>query len=293
MVLTREEFLRALCTHRLPNQGWSLMVNNDNTLTCSICGETFYAENIADEDIRIAIDNVKTILQSVKTFYHDMPRQTAREYFQIIPLLDKLEKLYKIARDSFNRNNPFNTQNRNFNQRFDFNLFNNLTRMGAMFGANPGMMYQQPMPQAQPGFGGPPMMNQNMFQQQQMGNPFGAGYDQMANMNPCQQCQGFQNCQRYRQCTLNNCQTCGSMQECYRYKGCNVQPVMFNTQPQASFSPPQQSMYQPQQQPLITPQPQAKPIVQQQKAPPLPDSNQQQTQSTTIDTSNMTKIYNS
>lgn len=159
--LTQEEVLRGICFHRDKN-GNTLRQNPDGTVTCTICGYTFDpTQEMTEDDVQMAVNGIVDILQTIKMLYLDMPEQPAKEFFQIIPLLEKTPKLYKVASDNFSRHEQWN------NFRFNgtpntINLYNMLNSgmapnfMQTPYNAGMGQPimnpYQQPM-------GGQPMMN--------------------------------------------------------------------------------------------------------------------------------------
>ena len=168
--LTRDETLRGICFHKDENGNETLKDNGDGTVTCTVCGYTFDPlQNCTEDELQRYVDNITDVLQTIKLLYIDMPPETAREYFQIIPLINKIPKLFKIASDDFSRHENYN------NYRFNgapntINLYNMLSNGTLNTGFAP-----QPYPA---GFGATPMgapMGAPM--QQQFGQPTnGFGY---------------------------------------------------------------------------------------------------------------------
>ena len=152
--LTQEDVWRGICFHRDKN-GTTLRQNLDGTTTCTICGYTFDpTQDMSEEDVQHAVDGIIDIMQTIKLLYLDMPEQPAKEYFQIIPLLEKAPKLYKIASDNFARHEQWNN--------FRFNGTPNTVNLYNML--NSGMM--QPMGgMMNNGMMGQPMMGNGMYQQ--------------------------------------------------------------------------------------------------------------------------------
>ena len=175
--LTADESLRGICFHKDENGVETLRDNGDGTVTCTICGHRFDPlQNCTQEDIQMYVDNITDVLQTIKLLYIDMPTEAAREYFQIIPLIQKIPKLFKIASDNFNRHENYNGYRYNGAPN-TINLYQMLSS-GAI---SPGFAQQGYMPngyaqqpyQAYPqqGYGAP---IQQPYQQMQA-NPFG-GY---------------------------------------------------------------------------------------------------------------------
>lgn len=142
--LTEEEMLRGICFHKDENGQETLKDNGDGTVTCTVCGYTFDPlQSCTEDDLQRYVDNITDVLQTIKLLYIDMPTEAAREYFQIIPLINKAPKLFKIASDNFNRHENYN------NYRFNgapntINLYNMLSNGTFNTGFAP---QQQPYPQ--------------------------------------------------------------------------------------------------------------------------------------------------
>lgn len=177
--ITREEMLRAVCNHRTKDGlRDALIINNDGTVQCQICGYKFKPTdpNTTTESIMNAVYEVIDQLQSVKMMNPDMPIDAAREYFQIIPLLEKLPKLYSIAANNMAKHNPdaWNYNGYNMNA---VNMYNAI--LGAMGG---GMNYDPNFVQPMQGMNGyyyggqaMPMGYPDMTQQAQMQMPNAGG----------------------------------------------------------------------------------------------------------------------
>lgn len=192
--ISPEQGLKAICTHK-ENGNIVLVENSDGTVTCPICGANFtlcYLENNQVEEVVRAVTDV---IQSVKTMYLDIPEEMAKNYMMVLPLLEKLPKLYEISRNNFNMYDQSNVTNQTGNM-FGFNALNAFaspafaTMPGMMGNGNPafGMNMAAPMnpgfmPQA--GF-----MPQPGYPQQPVGNPFmynDPGYQAQVQQNQMQQ----------------------------------------------------------------------------------------------------------
>lgn len=158
LVPTREESLRAICTHRDLNTGESRLVSNDDgSVTCTICGSTFSTLEVTQDQVKEATNVVLDILQNTKALYLDIPEDVCAQYFKIIPLVEKIPQLYKVASDNFKQYegiNPLSNEGSN-------NLF---ARYNMMTGPVMPQYNYQPM-QYQPMYG--QQLVQPQFAQQQ------------------------------------------------------------------------------------------------------------------------------
>ena len=162
--ISQPEMWKAICTHK-ENGNIVLVENADGTVTCPICGETFTVSYLDNNQVAEAVAIVNDICQSVKTMYLDIPEEMATQYFQIIPLLNKLPKLYEIAKNNFNMYDQSNPVMQG-NSAFGFNALNAFTSPAfgqGMMGGNPALYNPGYVPQPQ--YYGVP--------QQPVGNPFG------------------------------------------------------------------------------------------------------------------------
>lgn len=202
--LTRDELLRSYCTHR-NKDGSTLVENSDGTVTCAICGETivFPANGYTKEEVQEIVMKFKNLLNVIKCQYFDIPPQIVKEFFQIMPYVEKVPELYNLAMqnfNSYNRNanmggtNPvLGTDNYNFWNSFDmFHGAGNgmvMNNGGMMMNGMP--MNPQQVMQANMVNGGGMVMGGNPFftagQPQQVMNNMGQPNAQVPNTNNQQQ----------------------------------------------------------------------------------------------------------
>ena len=170
LALTNRELLQSYCNHRKPGgMGDSLVDDGDGYVKCTICGARFRVlpDNMTQEEIMESIEQVENIVQTIKIMYVDMPTEAAKEIYPIVPMMQKLGKLFSMAAKNAAKYES-NFYQYNNGQGGVFSMLNNLTNFLGQGGPmmNPGYGYQQPMM-------GQPMMNQpapNMM----------AGYPQQA-----------------------------------------------------------------------------------------------------------------
>lgn len=181
--LTERESKQAACNHRsIDGTSDSLVYDNETGIArCTICGYEFRPidADTSPESIRDAADRIVDILQTIKLMYTDIPAASAREYFQIIPLIAKVPQLFDFAAKNFAKHefNQWSYNNRNMGGMAMLANLNNMLGSSQNFGYP-----QQPMMQPNPAFNpyAQPQAPVGYPQQPQM-NPFGfagasAGY---------------------------------------------------------------------------------------------------------------------
>lgn len=157
--LTEEEYLRSFCNHRtLDGTGDTLIVDpTTGIVSCELCKYQFRpCDDISQEEIQEDVNRIVDILQTIKIMYVDMPVNVAKEYFQIIPLIEKIPKLFDLAaKDMAKHDNNgwrYNTQSQGA-----LGVLSNIRDMFAS-GGIPNVNYDPGQNQM---MGNPYMMNQN------------------------------------------------------------------------------------------------------------------------------------
>lgn len=203
LAITEDEMLRGYCNHRnIEGTGDSLTFDPiTQEAICTICGYKFRPidASIKPEEIQECVDKIVDILQTIKIMFVDLPPEAAKEYFPIIPLIEKIPKLFEVAAKNMNKHeyNGWNYSNRNMGA---MNMFNNLQNIFAGMnnfqpqpGFNPAMGYPQAQPGFNPGFQPQPMMTPQAPMQAQPGFGYpgaGIGMPQMGGYQPANN--GFQ-----------------------------------------------------------------------------------------------------
>jgi hypothetical protein len=181
--LTKTDQLRAKCTHREANGMNDSLTYDPNTgrVRCRICGYEFKPVDASTDlgAIDDAASSIVDILQTIKLLFPTLPADAVGEYFQIIPLIEKIPNLFKIAAQEALKNdvNPYSF---NSNNMGGVAMFANL--MNAF-----GNGFMNPQQQ----FGQQPFMNQPM------GQPFVAPQPNVPQGTPfgypgASQAQGYQ-----------------------------------------------------------------------------------------------------
>lgn len=137
-----EELARGQCNH-MTNGHSALISDADGSggYTCSVCGTHMNVRMLSQEEVKNATDNILDVLNTIKITYLSLDPNTALEYFQIIPLIEKIPKLFEMAMNDFKRYDNSSAFVQNSNQN-PFNLFNSL--VGPGFGGMNTVYMNQP-----------------------------------------------------------------------------------------------------------------------------------------------------
>lgn len=150
LMVSEEDKLRAACNHRRADGlGDALIEEDDGICRCEICGYRFQpvdGNSMTEKDIQDSVNLVTDILQTIKMIYIDLDPTVIREYYQILPMLNKIPELFKLAVQDYARHEKYNplfaNSSRNMNTA---QMFAALT--GFFNGAN--NVYQAPQYQQQ------------------------------------------------------------------------------------------------------------------------------------------------
>lgn len=173
--LTPEEISRGICTHKDHNSIVLQDVGNELSF-CPICQETFRLEPL-DIDIEELVQQMINVLQSLKTYYVDIPEEYVKQFFIMIPLLRKVPQFYKMAASNFKK---YFGDNGNLQQQPNMYATNALAALTnpAFMGAGQFNYGMTPQPQdpvyGMNPYGGapvPPPMGQPQYGQPQYGQP--------------------------------------------------------------------------------------------------------------------------
>lgn len=150
--LSKEEFLRAICTHKdATTHNIALKQNDDGTHTCAICGETFTLidlDTYTMDDVRDICMQFNNVFQSVKTMYGSVPPEVGRELYTIGGFIKKFPEMLEYANQYFKRlgfNSGLQAGGYGSNQALQ--MFQSLMSPGmyAAQGPMPGMMGGAPV----------------------------------------------------------------------------------------------------------------------------------------------------
>ena len=152
--VSEEDILRAICTHREKNGVAALTEVGEDVWHCSICGATFKSTSKNLDEVTAATNTIIDFLQTAKSMYLDAPDNLISQYFQIIPILEKLPVLYRKAVDNYNYYEGCPTGTIPIS---GMNYQSGFQTLDSMLAYNPMAQYGAP--------GQPMGYNPNMFQQ--------------------------------------------------------------------------------------------------------------------------------
>lgn len=88
-------------------------------LVCDQCFALIRPDDVTEESVNRIVDEMLNVLQTIKLMAVDMPVEVAREYFMIIPYLQKVPQLYRMYAAKFNNytasQNPLQNANDGIN----------------------------------------------------------------------------------------------------------------------------------------------------------------------------------
>lgn len=189
--LTEIEMLRGICNHRTQDGTQDTLVQGpDGKVRCTVCGYEFMPvdSQTSKEDIEEATQLMVDFLQTIKLLYIDMPVQTQREYFQIIPLIEKVPQLFELAVKNFSKHENYGNWGFRGQNMSAMNLFSMLS--GALSDPNVGTMGApgMGMPMGGVPYGNPAM---GMMGNPAMGAPMSNGFGFMGQGAPAGAPQGY------------------------------------------------------------------------------------------------------
>ena len=202
--LTREEYLRAICTHKDQHGHFSINEIKDGTgrVKCNICGAewTLLDLNTTDEEVNRICEEFADLFQSIKTYYGNVPT-SLKEIYIIAGLINKIPQLWKVAKGYFEKSSNYytlNPQGQQFGDNAIQQLGNILGGMGSNFtmfngmqtgGVNPYFAVNQQPVYAPQGWANQPQMAQQQINTQQQqtvaqGQTYGLGGVAQMGSNP-------------------------------------------------------------------------------------------------------------
>lgn len=144
--VSTDDLLIAKCTHREKSGASSLINVGGNRWRCTICGQEFNMFDGTVEDVTNAVNSMVDILQTAKTIYLDAPDNLTAQYYQQIPLLQKLPKIFQASLNNFSKYENWQQAPEFTGNGYypGFTAMHNLLTGQFMPGMAPGYGYQQP-----------------------------------------------------------------------------------------------------------------------------------------------------
>ena len=150
--LTRDEYLRALCTHKDQNGNIKLEKLADGRYHCPICNSDFNLIdlNAAKGDIEQICLNMNDLYQSIKTYLPN-PTSSMRDIYMMIAFFNKIPQLWGIAKNAFEKITNVNGVLQPADETNAFQILGNIFNQPGFGGlypsnfqagiGNPAMMY--------------------------------------------------------------------------------------------------------------------------------------------------------
>lgn len=158
--ISKEDVLRSMCTHCQNGESLVYMLNDGSgRCGCPICGAVWTPESYSKEEIKELCDKIIDCMQSVK-WAGELSPTVVREYFTMIPLLDKFPDLYEYATKNIAKL---------YNQHGFINA--NDASIYGQYNALFGVGYNYGFPQQQPYYAGGQQPYYNQVQQPIQPNP--------------------------------------------------------------------------------------------------------------------------
>lgn len=144
--LTRDEFLRSICTHKQNNM-IKLEKIGDGNHHCLLCGKDFYLfdTNTPDETVAAICKNMYDLIQSIKTYLLNAP-EALKDIYMVLGFIEKFPVLWKTAVKGFEQASNATAFGLQSNPQMDaFQMLGNVfggQMMGGFYGQQP-MGYPQ------------------------------------------------------------------------------------------------------------------------------------------------------
>ena len=154
ITITEADKLRAICNHKDQNKVDRVAQVQDGSgdVFCPICNYRWNPENLSKEEVKEVCDKLIAAMQNAK-WVGDYGVQLTRDYFAMIPLLEKFPDLYEYAMKQFNKYCSTNGY-QSANDAAIYNQYNSLMGYSAPAYGAPQMNYGAPQYQ-QPVYGNP------------------------------------------------------------------------------------------------------------------------------------------
>lgn len=176
-----KEIAEAVCTHKKDGK-FQITPLDDGSCICNLCKARFNPSIVTDQYVNIAVEQILNVVQTCKMIGVDMNNDVVRQFFQIIPYITRIPKLYSMLvriYDKYNMANPVQPAP----GPNAFNVFSNIMNPAVPIGAPAMDPYQMNMMQQNMVYGSSPLYQQPPAMNLPYGvNPAMQGYPQQTVM---------------------------------------------------------------------------------------------------------------
>lgn len=129
------DILKGICGHRSKDGEKSMLeYMGDGTCKCKLCKRKikFLSTDIENdgEEVQKIVDDMIGLIETIKMMFVDIPEEAGRQIYSIIPMLEKIPKLYELALKSFSKYNLANSSEYQYNSpQAQINMLNHLISM--------------------------------------------------------------------------------------------------------------------------------------------------------------------
>ena len=188
ITISQADNLRAVCNHKdhMQNDRVQQVTDGTGDVWCPICNKRWSPENASKQEVKEICDKLISFMQNAK-WVGDYGTELVRDYFAMIPLLEKFPDLYEYAMNQFNRYCNTNGYT-NANEAAIYNQYNSLMSYAnqqyapsygyapqqpvGYYGQQPQMMQQQPVYNKPATTVNPMQAQAPMYAQPQQMNPY-------------------------------------------------------------------------------------------------------------------------
>lgn len=137
ITITEADKFRAICNHKDQNKIDRVVQLSDGSgdVFCPICNYRWNPDNLSKEEVKELCDKLIAAMQNAK-WVGDYGVELTRQYFAMIPLLEKFPDLYEYAMKQFNRYCSTNGY-ASANDAAIYSQYNNLMGFSSGYGYNP------------------------------------------------------------------------------------------------------------------------------------------------------------
>ena len=131
--ISKRDVLRGLCTH-IDHTGETVvqeLKDGSGNVWCPICNAVWDPRGLDKEEVQKIVLEVINCIQNMK-YMNTLPETVGRDFYSVIPILEKLPELYEYAHEIFMRepvNEPFRTPS-HINGMYQQNIYDRMYAPG-------------------------------------------------------------------------------------------------------------------------------------------------------------------